>query len=189
MSEPVEAIVRRQLAQSIATMQAVFADPRIHETLARAAEATAESLCSAGKLLVAGNGGSAADAQHLVAEFVGRATLLPARRDGDDALLTVDGVTQRARAAWPSPASDHAAPSEWLAVLRPETLALAPADDVTAWRGEVVARRFAGAVIVCRVRLGAHVAELETDRRDVREGDHVGVRLVARTVALVCDEP
>ena len=49
--------------------------PIIHETLARAAEATAESLCSAGKLLVAGNGGSAADAQHLVAEFVGRLTV------------------------------------------------------------------------------------------------------------------
>jgi len=149
------------------------------------------ALLHRGRVLQAGTPEALYDrpASRAVAEFVGRATLLPARRDGDDALLTVDGVTQRARAAWPSPPSDHAAPSEWLAVLRPETLALAPADDVTAWRGEVVARRFAGAVIVCRVRLGAHVAELETDRRDVREGDHVGVRLVARTVALVCDEP
>lgn len=67
-----EAIIRRQLAQSIATMQAVFADDTIHRTLTRAAEATARALTNGGKLLIAGNGGSAADAQHLVAEFVVR---------------------------------------------------------------------------------------------------------------------
>lgn len=67
-----EAIIRRQLAQSIGTMQAVFADDTIHRTLARAAEATTRALANGGKLLVAGNGGSAADAQHLVAEFVVR---------------------------------------------------------------------------------------------------------------------
>jgi len=64
--------VRSQLAQSIATMQAVLADDQIHATLVRAAELTAQAMASSGKLLVAGNGGSAADAQHLVAEFVVR---------------------------------------------------------------------------------------------------------------------
>jgi D-sedoheptulose 7-phosphate isomerase len=65
-------IVRRQLAQSIATMQAVLADAAIRASLVRAAEVTADAMHSGHKLLVAGNGGSAADAQHLVAEFVVR---------------------------------------------------------------------------------------------------------------------
>jgi D-sedoheptulose 7-phosphate isomerase len=65
-------LVRRQLAQSIATKQAVLADKTIHATLVRAAELTAHAMQSGHKLLVAGNGGSAADAQHLVAEFVVR---------------------------------------------------------------------------------------------------------------------
>jgi len=65
-------LVRRQLAQSIATKQAVLADQAIHATLVRAAELTADAMQSGHKLLVAGNGGSAADAQHLVAEFVVR---------------------------------------------------------------------------------------------------------------------
>ena len=67
-----EDLVRRQLAQSVATMQAVLADGDIHATLVRAAELTAHAMQSGRKLLVAGNGGSAADAQHLVAEFVVR---------------------------------------------------------------------------------------------------------------------
>ena len=41
-------------------------------TIVRAATVIAESLKSGGKVLLFGNGGSAADAQHLAAEFVGR---------------------------------------------------------------------------------------------------------------------
>jgi len=65
-------IVQKQLAQSIATMQEVLADETIAETIVKLSELTAASMKSGGKLLVAGNGGSAADAQHLAAEFVGR---------------------------------------------------------------------------------------------------------------------
>jgi D-sedoheptulose 7-phosphate isomerase len=65
-------LVRHQLALSIATMQATLADDHAISTLVRAAELTAQSMRTGGKLLVAGNGGSAADAQHLVAEFVVR---------------------------------------------------------------------------------------------------------------------
>ncbi len=65
-------IVQKQLAQSIATMQAVLADEKISETLVTIAELTATAMRTGHKLLVAGNGGSAADAQHLVAEFVVR---------------------------------------------------------------------------------------------------------------------
>jgi D-sedoheptulose 7-phosphate isomerase len=66
------AIVHKQLTQSVATLQAVLADASIASTLARLAELTSASMKRGGKLLVAGNGGSAADAQHLVAEFVVR---------------------------------------------------------------------------------------------------------------------
>ena len=81
-------IVRHQLAQSIATMQAVLADDTIADTLVAIAERTAAAMHNGGKLLIAGNGGSAADAQHLVAEFVARLTVnRPALRA---VALTVD---------------------------------------------------------------------------------------------------
>jgi D-sedoheptulose 7-phosphate isomerase len=65
-------LVQKQLAQSIATMQATLADLHIADTIVRIAELTANAMEGGRKLLVAGNGGSAADAQHLVAEFVVR---------------------------------------------------------------------------------------------------------------------
>jgi len=65
-------LVQKQLAQSIATMQATLADLHITDTIATIAELTANAMQAGHKLLVAGNGGSAADAQHLVAEFVVR---------------------------------------------------------------------------------------------------------------------
>jgi D-sedoheptulose 7-phosphate isomerase len=67
-------IVKKQLAQSIATLQTVLADETISDTLVTIAQLTARAMQSGRKLLVAGNGGSAADAQHLVAEFVVRLT-------------------------------------------------------------------------------------------------------------------
>jgi D-sedoheptulose 7-phosphate isomerase len=65
-------LVREQLADGLAVLQAVVADSALHATLAEAAEMTASALKSGHKLMVAGNGGSAADAQHLAAEFVSR---------------------------------------------------------------------------------------------------------------------
>ena len=65
-------LVQKQLAQSIATMQATLADLHIADTIATISERTADAMQAGRKLLVAGNGGSAADAQHLVAEFVVR---------------------------------------------------------------------------------------------------------------------
>lgn len=47
-------------------------DESIHEAVVEAARLTADALKSGRKLMVCGNGGSAADAQHLVAEFVSR---------------------------------------------------------------------------------------------------------------------
>jgi len=65
-------LVQKQLAQSIATMQATLADLYIADTIVAIAELTANAMQAGRKLMVAGNGGSAADAQHLVAEFVVR---------------------------------------------------------------------------------------------------------------------
>jgi D-sedoheptulose 7-phosphate isomerase len=89
-------LVQKQLAQSIATMQAVLADEIISDTVVIVAELTAAAMKSGRKLLVAGNGGSAADAQHLVAEFVSRLTVdRPALRavalTTDTSILTACG--------------------------------------------------------------------------------------------------
>jgi D-sedoheptulose 7-phosphate isomerase len=75
MEMEMKSVVRKQIAQSIRTLEAVLADEQIAETLVRLSEMTAATMKAGGKLLVAGNGGSAADAQHLVAEFVGRLTI------------------------------------------------------------------------------------------------------------------
>ncbi len=65
-------VVREQLAEGLTVLEQVARDTALHATLADAAAATAAVLKAGGKLMVAGNGGSAADAQHLVAEFVSR---------------------------------------------------------------------------------------------------------------------
>ncbi len=59
----------------IATLQRTLADDALVDSVARAAEATAEAMQRGNKLMIAGNGGSAADAQHLSAEFVARLTV------------------------------------------------------------------------------------------------------------------
>lgn len=89
-------LIRRQLAQSVATLQAVLADEQIHETLVAIGRVTADAMKSGRILMVAGNGGSAADAQHLVAEFVSRLTVnRPALRaialTTDTSILTAIG--------------------------------------------------------------------------------------------------
>ena len=89
-------LVQKQLAQSIATLQAVLADESIAQTICTIGELTAHAMRSGHKLLVAGNGGSAADAQHLVAEFVVRLTVnRPALRaialTTDSSILTAGG--------------------------------------------------------------------------------------------------
>lgn len=67
-----QGIVAGELNRTIAVLSAVAGDAELHEILVKAAQETAESLRQGHKLMVAGNGGSAADAQHLVAEFVSR---------------------------------------------------------------------------------------------------------------------
>jgi D-sedoheptulose 7-phosphate isomerase len=89
-------LVKKQLQQSIGTLQAVLADDQLSDTLVAIGKLTADAMQSGHKLLVAGNGGSASDAQHLVAEFVVRLTVnRPALRaialTTDSSILTATG--------------------------------------------------------------------------------------------------
>jgi len=65
-----EDLVRRTLSESIALHERVRQADL--QPVLDAAAAIAESFRGGGKLLLFGNGGSAADAQHVAAEFVGR---------------------------------------------------------------------------------------------------------------------
>ncbi len=62
-------LVRERLAEGVRVMEAVAHDEALHDTLTAAADSTAEALLAGRKLMVAGNGGSAADAQHIAAEY------------------------------------------------------------------------------------------------------------------------
>ena len=72
MEGAINDLIQKRLVEGIAVLQAVSADAGLHAVLNQAAEKTASALKSGHKLMVAGNGGSAADAQHLVTEFVSR---------------------------------------------------------------------------------------------------------------------
>jgi D-sedoheptulose 7-phosphate isomerase len=61
-----------QLAEAQRVMGAMRADGTLRAGLEGAASACVRSLRAGGKLLLAGNGGSAADAQHIAGEFVSR---------------------------------------------------------------------------------------------------------------------
>src|SRR3989338_4240869 len=64
--------VKRTLRASAAVKEKICASQATVEMIVRAAEAMAQALVNGKKLLFFGNGGSAADAQHLAAEFTGR---------------------------------------------------------------------------------------------------------------------
>lgn len=65
-------LIQKKLVEGATVLKAVADDSALHATLLKAAETTVSALKAGRKLLVAGNGGSAADAQHVVAEFVCR---------------------------------------------------------------------------------------------------------------------
>jgi D-sedoheptulose 7-phosphate isomerase len=60
------------LRQSRDTVQAAIDDPAFAAAIAAAAQKIADALAGGHKLLLAGNGGSAGDAQHIAGELVGR---------------------------------------------------------------------------------------------------------------------
>lgn len=60
------------LNSSIEVKQAIINDPSLIDSISKATELITESFIGGGKVYFCGNGGSAADAQHLAAEFSGR---------------------------------------------------------------------------------------------------------------------
>jgi D-sedoheptulose 7-phosphate isomerase len=65
-------LVVDRIQRSIEVKQALLSDVTFRELVAQAAMQIVKSLRAGGKVLFFGNGGSAADAQHLAAEFTGR---------------------------------------------------------------------------------------------------------------------
>ena len=68
MNDKIKEIIR----ESIATKQRILDDAEMIETLRKVSEVTAHALKNGNKVLFCGNGGSAADAQHIAAELSGR---------------------------------------------------------------------------------------------------------------------
>ena len=64
--------IQESIAQSIAVKQALLADTALMQRVDDAAHLIETSLRAGGKIHFCGNGGSAADAQHLAAELSGR---------------------------------------------------------------------------------------------------------------------
>lgn len=123
-------------------------------------------------------------ASRAVAEFIGRSTIVPAVDEGAQASVTIGGRTVRVTTARADDAPSRFASA--VAVLRPEALGFADAQDGAAWSGEVVHARFVGGSIAYRVRLAEHVTcEVAVATSNTRVGDHVGVRVVREPVTVV----
>ena len=80
--------IRKQILNSVSTAEMIAASPDILSVISDAASAVILTFRNHGKVMLAGNGGSAADSQHIAAEFVNRFYL---DRDGLPAIsLTTD---------------------------------------------------------------------------------------------------
>lgn len=64
--------IRQHVAESISAKQAILENEEIMEAIAKAARICVEAYRNGRKTMFAGNGGSAADAQHLAGEFVSK---------------------------------------------------------------------------------------------------------------------
>ncbi|MFQ5651453.1 MAG: SIS domain-containing protein [bacterium] len=72
MENPLGALIRREIRESTRIQQALYESNDILAQIERIVELMVTAYQSGHKVLLAGNGGSAADAQHLAAELVGR---------------------------------------------------------------------------------------------------------------------
>ncbi|WP_409480056.1 SIS domain-containing protein [Pseudobdellovibrio sp. HCB154] len=63
-------LFKKEANEALQNIQAILDNPKMLESFEQAANMIAQSLKAGGTLYVAGNGGSAADAQHMVAELV-----------------------------------------------------------------------------------------------------------------------
>jgi D-sedoheptulose 7-phosphate isomerase len=67
-----QVLVRARIQRDIEIKQTLLGSDSYHDLVAHVATQIVKSLRAGGKVLFFGNGGSAADAQHLAAEFTGR---------------------------------------------------------------------------------------------------------------------
>ena|SRR5215510_9872349 len=72
MGNSMRGYITAQIAEAGRIMSAMLADDSLVALVQGAAQACVTCLKNGGKVLLAGNGGSAADAQHMAAEFVNR---------------------------------------------------------------------------------------------------------------------
>lgn len=72
MAGTIDEYVERELASSLACLQDVYADAAYRRAIAEAATILADTIERGNKILIAGNGGSAADSQHIAGELVSR---------------------------------------------------------------------------------------------------------------------
>lgn len=70
--KPASVLLKKNLQASIAAKQQMLASTDVMMQFQRAADEVAKRYRNGGRLYIAGNGGSAADAQHLAAEFVSK---------------------------------------------------------------------------------------------------------------------
>ncbi len=122
-----------------------------------------------------------------VASFIGRATILPAEDLGDRVGVTIAGERREFAATKPNGHAGKLASPH--VVLRPDALEIAQEGDNTAWRGEVINRRFTGGSAVYRVKVAeGTVLEVESAVMGLREGDNAGVRVSREPLPLVAGE-
>ena len=73
MHQDIKEKIKQTFIDSVSVKQTIIEDG-LYEVLLDAGDIIASSISNGGKLLICGNGGSAADAQHLAAEFLIRLT-------------------------------------------------------------------------------------------------------------------
>jgi D-sedoheptulose 7-phosphate isomerase len=72
MSDRSETFVRGEIVETVGVLNALLADHGLLNLVEDVAELCVEAIRRGNKIIFAGNGGSAADAQHLAAELVGK---------------------------------------------------------------------------------------------------------------------
>ena len=64
--------IKQAIQESIELKQQILSDEQLVQTISEVADICSDAFCEGNKVLFCGNGGSAADAQHLAAELSGR---------------------------------------------------------------------------------------------------------------------
>jgi ABC-type Fe3+/spermidine/putrescine transport system ATPase subunit len=107
-----------------------------------------------------------------VAAFIGRGGIVPAVDRGSTALVTIGSITRELNVIRPEGAPAHFADA--YVVLRPDALQLSTERSASAWRGRVINRRFAGGLVVYRIRLAEDITvDVESTSGKIREDETV----------------